>query len=122
MLSNYKFNAFTGELYPVPTFTDIGAAPFYVAIRRLPPVASQSAEWTLTAEDAGSLILTNTKWTIRVPSSSTSDFLVGTQILILPIDGSSVKIAALPGVSLIEVPGTNNQVLIKVSSNEWVVA
>lgn len=121
MLSNYKFNPFTGELFPIPSTTDIGAAPFYVPIRRLPLVADPS-EWVLDANDAGGLILTNTNWTIRVPSNSTSNFLVGTQILILPVDNSGVKISALPGVSLIEVPGTNNQVLIKISSTEWIVA
>lgn len=121
MLSNYKFNAFTGELYPVPTYTDIGAAPFYVPIRRLPFVGAPS-QWTLNSSDAGGLILTNTDWTIQVPSSATSNFLEGTQILILPVDNRDVKISALPGVSLIKVPGTNNQVLIKISSTEWIVA
>jgi hypothetical protein len=121
MLSNYKFNAFTGELYPVPNYDDIGAAPFLVPIRRLPFAADPSV-WTLTEADAGGLILTNSGWTIQVPSNSTSNFSVGTQILILPLDSSAVKISGSPGVSLIEVPGTNNQVLIKISSTEWIVA
>ena len=121
MLSNYKFNAFTGELYPVPTYTDIGAAPFYVPIRRLPLVTDPS-QWTLNSNDAGGLILTNTNWTILIPSTATANFLVGTQILILPVDNSGVKLLAAPGVSLIQVPGTNNQVVIKISSTEWIVA
>lgn len=121
MLASYKFNPFNGELYPVPNYDEIGAAPFYVPIRRLPAVTAATT-WGLILEDAGSLILTNTNWTVNVPSDTSVDFPIGTQILILPTDNNSVKISASPGVTLIEVPGTNNQVLIKISLSEWIVA
>jgi hypothetical protein len=120
MLATYKFNPFNGDLYPVPTYSDVGAAPISVPIRRLPP-AGVAQIWDLVSGDAGSLILTNTDWTVRIPTSINQPFPVGTQILILPIDNSEVKLIS-GGPTLIYVPGSNKQVLIKISDTEWVVA
>jgi hypothetical protein len=116
-LVGYKFNPFSGELFPLTTASEAGAAPLNCAVKHL----GSAMSYRLQAEDAGTLIVTG-GGPIQVPEDASVEFPVGTQILCFDLAPATVEFIPDAGVQLSPTATSSAQVLIKIDANHWAVA
>jgi hypothetical protein len=115
-LPGYKFNPFSGELFPITSAQEAGAAPLSCGVRRL----FSNAPYTLQLEDAGGLVVT-AGGPVYVPSASVK-FPIGTQILILSPDPGEVALEAGSSTVITYTRNSASQALIKIGDDEWIAA
>lgn len=94
------------------------------------PINNQTASYTLVLADAGKMIVVNSASaaTLTVPLDSTTNFSIGTQILVTQIGAGQVNVSGTSGVTVFGKNGLNTSgqyaiiSLIKISANNWIVA
>jgi hypothetical protein len=117
-LPGYKFNPFSGELFPITTADEAGAARLNCPVKRI----TGSGTYSLQLEDSGSVIITNDDAVISVPPYSAVPFEVGTQILIFALEGAQNPDVQAAGVLLTPTSLSTGQVLICIGLNDWLLA
>jgi hypothetical protein len=115
-LPGYKFNPFSGELFPITTAVEAGAAPLSCGVRRL----FTNASYTLQLEDAGGLVVT-AGGPVAVPGESIP-FPIGTQILVLTPAPGETELEGILGANISYTKNSASQALIKIADNEWIAA
>ena len=117
MIPGYKFNPFSGELFPITTAQEAGAAPLTCPVKQM----TGAGTYSLQLEDSGSVIITNDDTVISVPAGP---FEVGTQILIFALgDGAEdPDVQAAANVSVTPTSLSTGQVLICIGPNSWLLA
>jgi hypothetical protein len=94
------------------------------------PINNQTASYTFVLADAGKMIVVNSASaaTLTVPLDSTTNFSIGTQILVTQIGAGQVNVSGTSGVTVIGKNGINTSgpyaiiSLIKIAANNWIVA
>lgn len=119
-LPGYKFNPFSGQLFPITTAKEAGAASLACPVKRI----TGSGTYSLQLEDSGSVIITNDDAIISVPPAVAVPFEVGTQILVFALgDGSQhPDVQAAAGVLLTPTSLSTGQVIICIGLNDWLLA
>jgi hypothetical protein len=120
MIPGYKFNPFSGELFPITTAREAGAAPLACPVKQI----TSAGTYSLQLEDSGSVIITNDDAVISVPPFSVVPFEVGTQILIFALgdNAEDPDVQAASGVTLTPTSLSTGQVLICIGLNAWLLA
>jgi hypothetical protein len=117
-LPGYKFNPFSGELFPLTTAKEAGAAKLECPVKFLTALGA----YTLQLEDSGGLLITQDGVTINIPGDSIP-FPVGTQILVLSYEGQAAPVIQAAGsVTVTPSSQSTGQVLIKTHDNNWILA
>lgn len=119
LLPGYKFNPFTGNLFPITTAEEAGAAGLECGVKFI----TSPGAYTLALEDSGSVLITQDGVTIQVPEESDLNFPIGTQILVFSYEGSAAPVVEGAGtVTVTPTSLSTGQVLIKTHGNSWLLA
>ena len=121
MIAGYKFNPFSGQLFPITTAAEAGAAALAVNVKRL----TSGGTYSLQLSDSGSVIITNSTATISVPPYAQTPFDIGTQILVFALGDGSPDPNIQAGNAAVLITPTSlstGQVLISMGINDWLLA
>jgi hypothetical protein len=133
--ANIANPTFTGTpAAPTATFgtntTQIATTSFVQNAIQVVPINTQTASYTLTLSDAGTMVIMNvgSANNLTVPLNSSVAFAIGTQIPILQLGSGQTTVVATGGVTVASTPGLklrtqfSSAMLIKIASDTWLLS